>query len=154
MKTIIRKANLKDLEEILRLNKALFDYETIFNDEYNLDWTYSDTGRSYFKKMIESEITIVAEVDKKIAGYLVASVHISSFRKFNPVAELENMYIDKECRRQGIGKKLVEEMKKEIKARGAKTVKVEAAFQNDSAIKFYKSFGFSEFDVMLLSHLD
>jgi hypothetical protein len=39
---MIGKATKEDFEDVLRLNKALFDYETVFNTEYNLDWTHSD----------------------------------------------------------------------------------------------------------------
>ncbi len=154
MDTSIRKASIKDLEDILRLNKALFDSETVFNDEYNLNWTYSKFGRDYFERMINSGIAIVAEIDKKVVGYLVASIHIFSFRKDNPIAELGNMYVEEKYRRHGIGKKLVNEMMQVAKEKGVKRVKVEAAFQNENAIKFYKSCGFEEFDIILQSRLD
>jgi ribosomal protein S18 acetylase RimI-like enzyme len=147
--TRIRKAVLADINDILRLNKALFDHETAFNQAYNLDWTYSNVGREYFEKMINSQVAVVAEVDGKVVGYLIASVRAQSFRRQNPIAELDNMFIDEHFRRHGIGKRLVIEMKEQLKKKGAKSVRVEAAFQNENAIEFYKSCGFDEFDLVL-----
>ena len=149
MEINVRQANTADLEDILRLNKALFDHETAFNQAYNLEWTYSDVGKSYFEKMINSQVALVAEVENKVIGYLVASVRTEDFRKENPIAELDNMFIDEQFRRHCVGKRLVDEMKSQLKKKGAKSVKVEAAFQNENAIKFYKSCGFDEFDLVL-----
>lgn len=151
MMSNIREATIGDLEVILRLNKKLFDYETSFNTEYNLDWTYSDVGRNYFKKMIEdeNEIALVAESEDKIVGYIVVSIYHHSFRKENPIAELDNMYIEEEFRGKGIGTQLVAEAKRQAKGKGATRLKVEAAAQNEKAISFYRACGFEEFDIIL-----
>jgi ribosomal protein S18 acetylase RimI-like enzyme len=147
----IREATISDLEAILHLNKKLFDYETSFNTEYNLDWTFSDVGRNYFKKMIEdeNEIALVAELEDKIVGYLVVSIYHHSFRKENPIAELDNMYIEEKFRGKGIGTQLVAEAKRKAKEKGARTLKVEAAAQNEKALSFYRACGFEDFDIIL-----
>ena len=94
MEITIRKATIDDLAAILKFNKALFDYETVFNDEYNLDWTYSDTGQLYFKKRLENDATIalVAEVGGKAVGYILAFINTYSFRKVNPNAKAIDFY--------------------------------------------------------------
>lgn len=155
MDIIIRSATINDLEKILVLNRALFEYETRFNTEYNLDWTYSETGKSYFKRKIEADkdIALVAEINKDVVGYVVVSTYSQPFFKENPIAELDNMFIEESYRGKGIGKKLVEEAKKLAKEKGAKRFKVGAAAQNEKAIKFYQSCGFKDFDVVLLQSL-
>lgn len=67
MNVLIRKATIDDLEAILKLNKALFDYETAFNKEYNLGWTYSEKGKKYFSDRIKHDLSIVlvAEINKE-----------------------------------------------------------------------------------------
>lgn len=151
----IRPAIIGDLESILKLNKALFDYETNFNTEYNLDWTYSEVGRSYFTRRIEEDknIALVAEDNGEVVGYIVVTLYSQPFLKENPIAELENMFVDESYRGKGIGKRLVEKAKRLAKEKGAKRFKVEAAAQNEKAIKFYKSCGFEDFDVTLLQSL-
>lgn len=152
----IRKATVNDLEEILKLNKALFDYEEKFNSEYNLEWTYSEKGQAYFKKRIarDSSIVLVAEVKTKIVGYLLIFVDSHSIRKINPIAEIENMFISEEYRAHGVGTELMREAIKQVREKGAKNLEVEVEAQNSGAINFYKSNGFEDFEVTLQLKLD
>jgi ribosomal protein S18 acetylase RimI-like enzyme len=151
MEITIRKATPKDFESIQALNKALFDYETRFNDEYNLEWTYSEIGEKYFAHRLESTNTIafVAEQNQETIGYILAFINTYPFRKNNPIAEIENMFIKDEKRKQGVGSKLMQAVKKEALRRGVKRLKVEAVAQNTNAINFYKKCGFTEFDLIL-----
>lgn len=152
----IRKAKSEDLDPILNLNKALFDYEMQFSDQYNLDWTYSETGKNYFRDRIQSEsaIVLVAEENETIIGYIVCYINKYSFRRVNPIAELENMFIDEKYRREGVGKILIQEVKEEAKKKGVKRLKVEALAKNNKALKFYESQGFEDFEVILETKLD
>lgn len=151
MNISIRKASKEDLDIILELNKNLFSYETQFNREYNQEWTYSDIGKSYFQKRIENDASIVllAEVDKKVVGYLVAFIDSYPFRSVNPIAEIENMFIEEKYRKHGIGKKLIDETKTIAQKRGAKRIKVAAFAQNSPAIHFYRTCGFNDFETIL-----
>jgi diamine N-acetyltransferase len=152
----IRKAAVEDLESILKLNKALFDYEEKFNSEYNLGWTYSEKGQNYFRKRIkdDSSIVLVAETGNRIVGYLLIFIDTHSIRKTNPIAEVENMFIDREYRKHGIGTELMKEAIKLIKEKGIKRIDVEVEAQNFEAIKFYKSIGFEDFEITLEMKLD
>lgn len=148
---VVRTASTNDLEGILSLNKSLFDYETKFSSEYNLDWTYSDVGRRYFKSRLEgaSSIVAVAVIDKKIVGYVLSFIATYPFRAENPIAEIENMFISPEYRGKGIGEKLIGEIKRQAKEKGVKRIKVAALANNDLAIRFYKKCGFKDFEAVL-----
>jgi ribosomal protein S18 acetylase RimI-like enzyme len=91
----------------------------------------------------------VTELEDKIVGYLVVSIYHHSFRKENPIAELDNMYIEEKFRGKGIGTQLVAEAKRKAKEKGARTLKVEAAAQNEKALSFYRACGFEDFDIIL-----
>lgn len=151
MDVIIRPAAITDLQSILKLNKDLFDHETVFNTEYDLDWTYSEIGLDYFKKVIvdKDKIALVSEINGDVVGYIACSVYHKSFRITNPIAELDNMFVEDSHRGKGIGKKLVAQLMKLLKGMGAKRIKVEAAANNLRAIKFYRSCGFEDFDLIL-----
>jgi GNAT superfamily N-acetyltransferase len=97
----------------------------------------------------EKEIALVADEGGKVVGYLVVTMYSHSFRRENPIAELENMFIEEPYRRQGIGKQLIAEAKKLAKEKGAKRLKVGAVAQNEKAISFYHSCGFEDFDLTL-----
>jgi ribosomal protein S18 acetylase RimI-like enzyme len=148
---IIRKASIKDLEGILVLSQKLFEYETRFNREFNQEWTYSESGKEYFKIRIEGDksIALVAEESGEIVGYAISYMQNFAFRKKNPLAELENMFVEEGFRGKGVGTMLVEEIKKQLKKRNVLRLKVEAFYPNTQAINFYKKLGFSNFASVL-----
>ena len=148
---IIRKARLDDLDDILSLNKNLFKFERRFGKTYNLKWTYSKTGRKYFIHRLKSKkaVVVVAEDYEEIVGYILIYIDTYSFRSINPIAEIENMYVKKDFRNKGIGTKLAKMAIQEAKKKGTKRFKVEALVQNENAIRFYRSVGFKDFNLIL-----
>lgn len=49
MDVLIRKATIKDLEEVQELNLMLFEKEhTDYDSSLNMQWTTSQSGSSYF----------------------------------------------------------------------------------------------------------
>lgn len=149
MEIKIRKAVKKDLDKILELNQKLFDYEKQFDDTFNPEWTYSEVGKNSFIKCIKTETVLIAEVEDRVVGYVCATVDNYSFRGINPIAELENMYVEEEFRNKGVGSKLVEVLLSELKDQRVKRIKVGALHSNTEAIKFYKKNGFENHVVEL-----
>lgn len=151
MNIVIRKATIEDLGSISKLNKELFEYEEKYGDEYNLDWTYSEGAQSYFKRRIESEkgIVLVAEVDGEVVGYMLSFIADYPYRLPATIVEIENTFVREEFRGKGLGKKFADETKKIAKEKGAKRLKVIAAFKNTRGIKFYHSIGLQDFDLIL-----
>lgn len=147
----IRKATINDFDEILRLNKALFDYEAQFKHDYNVNWPDETAGKDYFKKKFEdsNSLIFVAEKDSRIIGYILAFISTYSYRSINPICEIENMFIEEKYRKKGIGKMLIEKVREEAKTRNVKRLRVGAIVQNEQAIKFYMSQGFSDVNLFL-----
>lgn len=85
---------------------------------------------------------------------MLAFINNYPFRSKNPIAEIENMYIDERFRGIGTGTKLMNELKRILKEKKVKRIKVEAVAQNYKAIEFYKKNGFGDFDVTLELKLD
>jgi ribosomal protein S18 acetylase RimI-like enzyme len=143
MKITIRKAGRKDTAAILGLNKKLFDYESRWCKTYNLGWTYSEKGRKYFGDRVGGKggLVLVAEVKDKVVGYLACGVDNYAYRSLNPVGEIENMWVEEDFRDKGVGKKLVEGLKEELKQKGVKLLKVETLSRNAAALGFYKFVG-------------
>lgn len=147
---LIRKVTIDDLEVIQQLNKLLFEYERRFGDTFNLGWPYSEDGINYFKERINKDgLVLVAEVDKKLVGYICGTILNLSYRSVNPIAELENMFVLEEFRGRGIGSSLLNEFIRVTKENGAKKFKVIAIFQNKKAVDFYKKNRFKDFEHVL-----
>lgn len=144
MNIVIRKAILKDLEEVQKLNYKLFDFEyKNFDSTLNMNWTFSEIGENYFKKVIENGTVWVAVDKDKVIGYLAGSMKNSNCI-VKTVAELDNFYIEEEYRRQGIGRILVNEYKSYCKSKGIDTIDVTTNAKNKNARSFYEANGFDD----------
>lgn len=152
----IRQATIKDLESIQKLNLKLFEFEKQFGDSYSLEWSFSETGTNYFKRVISKSngICFVVEEKGEIVGYLAAVSYNNSARVGKLVAELDNMYVDENFRGKKVGSQLVKEFEKWAKDISAQILRVGAIAQNTNAIEFYKSQGFFAHEIVLEKHLD
>lgn len=147
----IRKATEGDINIIKKLNKDLFDFEEIYGHEYNLNWTYEEAGEKYFKQRFEdgNSIIFAAEDGGAIIGYVIAFVSNYTYRRVNPICEIENMFVEEKYRRKGVGKLLIEAVKGEAGKRGVKRLRVGAIIQNERAVNFYRGQGFSDMNIYL-----
>ena len=155
MNIVIRKASLEDLKGVQDLNYKLFDFEhENFDSSLNMEWTFSDEGEKYFKKIIENGTVWVAIDNDKIIGYLAGIM--KSYNSINAKsAELDNFYIEEKYRRLGIGKRLVNEYKKYCKNKGIDTIYVTANAKNKNARSFYQASGFNdEYEVTYKMKID
>lgn len=148
MNIIIRQALLNDLKKIQELNYKLFKFEyNNFDSSLNMNWTYSEKGEKYFKKLIQDGTIWIAENNNKIIGYLAGSIAGKPSYSTKTLAELDNFYIDEKYRRKGIGKKLVLELKKYCINNEIDEIKVSSKASNNNAKEFYKNNGFDEFEI-------
>lgn len=149
-KVIIRKAGLEDLTSIQKLNDNLFDLEfNNFDDTLKREWALEKEGQEYFEDMIKNEIVFVAQIEEKIVGYLAGSICEEISYITESFAELDNMCIDDEYRRFGIGTLLMDVFKKYCKEKNMQNIKVTASAKNSRAIQFYMKNGFEDYNVTL-----
>lgn len=83
-------------------------------------------------------------------GVLVAFVQLSLRRHYvegcetTPVAYIEGIYVEKDCRRKGIAQKMANYAKKWGKARGCKEIASDCELDNNLSILFHKGIDFKE----------
>ncbi len=98
MKPIIRLAKSTDIDELLKL-------ETEANSE--IKWWQKQTREEFLESISNSEYNVmVAEQQEKIIGYVQGEVVIRNYGRFENMF-LENIYVSKKYRKQGVGKELV-----------------------------------------------
>lgn len=151
---IVRKANAKDLNDILRLNLELFKKEKKeYDGSLNLKWTHGKIGKASFKEAIigKNGFVIIVEAEGKVIGYLCGSIKINPypFRIASRFAKLNNMFIGKKFRNKGIGEKMVKEFLKWCKEKKADHISVNAFAKNKKAINFYQKLGFKDYSLNL-----
>lgn len=154
----IRKATIKDLKEIQRLNLLLFEKEYEEYDKYlDLNWTFGKKGTKAFKDVLidQDKCAFVAEINGEIVGYLAGGISTSeNYRHLPPVAELYNTLVLEEYRGESIGTELYNEFAKWCKKKKFKVIKVQTSAPNKKAIKFYHKNGFKDYTLILENYLD
>lgn len=155
-KFFIRKATLDDINDIMKLNKTLFDleYDNNFDDTLDTNRPTSNEGIDYYTKSIINDITLVAMENNIIVGYLVWTLNTELSYNTIKQAELNNMCILEEYRKCGVGTKLFNEFKNVCKENNIEEIKVTASYGNDNAINFYKKVWFKESELTFKQKID
>lgn len=69
------------------------------------------------------------------------------------MAYLDCLCVDKVSRKQGVGKKLIDEFSSIVKKKGAKYVKLNAFENNTPAVNLYKKEGFEEYSIYYMKKI-
>jgi len=145
---IVRKAKIKDADEITKLNYLLMKYHEKIDKYYNINKDHRKICNKYVKKLIRSKnaLVLVAEVNEKIVGTMYGAIKkrppIMKVRKFG---HLGDAFILKKYRKQGVGKKLTEELMKWFKSKKIEFVELEVDVRNKIGLKSWKRLGFKPF---------
>lgn len=147
---------MKDIPAICSLSQSLFEHERQFTKEFDMTWSHSAAGVAFFKRRIESKSSyiFIASDREKTVGYILIRIEKFTWRAFNPIADIGNLSVDPAYRGKGIGTRLFAEAKAEARKRGAIRMSVQALAGNTRALKFYKTNGFTDFEVALLMDIE
>jgi ribosomal protein S18 acetylase RimI-like enzyme len=139
MEKKIRLACLADLNELVGLLHELFSQDIEFEPNF-------ENQKSGLQKIIENSYIgeiLVLQVEENIVG-MVSLLYSISTALGGKVGILEDMIISKDYRNQGYGKELLAEAIQFSKQRNCLRLTLLTDFDNDIAIRFYKSFGFGK----------
>lgn len=140
-KLIIRKAEEKDIPNIISLIKELAEYEKLL---HLVEITEDKLKKVLFgeNKFVE---VLIAEYDGILAGQALFFNNFSTFVG-KPGIYLEDLYVKPEFRSKGIGKKLLQKIISLAKERDYGRVEWCVLDWNKSAIDFYKNIGAVELE--------
>lgn len=119
---MIRKADLKDLETIVKLE------EKIFNHSLGYAFLRQELVENPFSRIF------VYEKDNVIIGYM-------SYRVIDKNADIINFLIDEAYQGLGLGKELFKVVYEELLNEGVETLVLEVRSNNKRAIHLYEKFG-------------
>ena len=118
----IRRATKKDVQELAELDK-----------EAHKEIVWWVPMKPYeFSRLIKKRFVDVAIEDGKIIGYINWNIK-------NNQLTLDNLYIKREFRKQGLGKKMINKFMSELKTSRFKEVRIDCP---ESLRKFYENLGF------------
>lgn len=131
-------ATLAEIDELVHLLNVLFTQDI----EFEPDYAKQKAGVEQIINNPEIGEILVMKADGKVVG-MVSLLYSISTALGGKVAILEDMVIDKDFRRKGLGKELLQEAIAFAQKRGCLRLTLLTDYDNEAAIRFYQSAGFS-----------
>jgi ribosomal protein S18 acetylase RimI-like enzyme len=88
------------------------------------------------------EASLVAEVDGKVAGFMLGEVRSGEFGLEEPTGWIEVLGVDPEQRGKALGRKMAEAIVEYFKSQGAHSVRTLVDEERDDIRSFFSSLGF------------
>lgn len=144
MEFYIRIAKNKDVDSLNLLFQKLLEYERENYDKNIKDNLCVD---SFFDNKIsdQNNVILVAQLDKKIVGYLYGYVDDTNKIKAEFEAFINSIYVEEQYRNEGIGTELIKNFIDKVKSKNAKYVYIENLVSNEVAKYLYSKLGFNLF---------
>ena len=140
----IRPAVPSDSDTLTSLLKILFSIEE--------DFIFNETlQRRGVKLMLGNEQThvLVAEINAQVVGMCSGQMTVST-AEGGPALLVEDVIVQEDCRGQGFGRRLMEEVAGWGKKKGALRLQLLADRNNASALDFYKRLGWQITELICL----
>lgn len=131
----IYQASVEDLEGVSRLFNL---YREFYQQESDLEG-----AREYIKERLENKDSVIFVVrdNKKYAGFTQLYPTFSSI-SMRRAWILNDLYVEAEARKQGVGEMLLQKAKDYAVETGAKSISLSTAPDNDSAQRLYEKYGY------------
>lgn len=136
MAATIRPATAADVPAILRLIRALAEYEKLLHEAVA---TEDDLRETLFGPTPGAEV-LLAEQEGRAVGMALFFPNYSTFLG-KPGIYLEDLFVEPGCRGQGIGKALLQAVARRAVQRGCGRFEWSVLDWNQPAIDFYRSLG-------------
>lgn len=149
-KLFFRRAGIKDLENLCRLREQLaHDPEDKLTTEYA---PYSaKRDKIFIEKCLSSrkKLILIAEDKDGICAHNIILIEtispkVQAYYTYHKKALMVHLYVDKNKRRQGIAKDLVNYSLEYLKKQGIEFVDLECYTYNTKASNLYKKLGFQD----------
>lgn len=137
----VRRAEPEDAETIYRLNVA-------FNDARATPAYIA----AFLAERAVFETIYLAELDGQAVGMAGLRL-LPSACDPEPYAELTELFVQAEARRQGVGRALVEAIEVAARAGGARSLVLLTAWRNGGAHRFYHALGYQLYTVTMRREL-
>ena len=112
----------------------------------------ASTGRArheYFRILIDRavhqsglQVSLVAEFDQRIAGFLIASLYFGQYGIVQPTASIDAIGVEPSLRRQRVAHALVRQLVSNLHALGVTVIRTEASWNEFELLGFFRSEGF------------
>lgn len=141
----IRLATEKDVEDMIGLVSLVFALE----EDFQIDTDKQRQGLHLILQAGEERCLWVAEKDHVVVGMCSAQLLVST-AEGGWKALIEDVVVDENCRRQGVGRKLLEAVTIWAKKLGVKREDLLADRNNDRGLAFYDRLNWKKTNLIAL----
>jgi GNAT superfamily N-acetyltransferase len=141
----IRGAASSDVERIVELRLLLQEHAEKSN---SLIWRITEEGKKLLKQKVECDLAdsnihvLLAEADGKIIWYVQGEVARRSDHMPGTVGQISLMYVVKQFRRKGVGRRLMKELCEFFSSNKTEDLTVRYVIGNKEAEGFWRRLGF------------
>jgi ribosomal protein S18 acetylase RimI-like enzyme len=104
----------------------------------------------YFELMLQRsvrmaglQVSLVAELEDRAVGFLIASLHYGEFGVTEPTAAIEAINVARDARNQGVGKALMRQLRLNLAALGVTSIRTVVEWNDFELLAFFQSEGFA-----------
>jgi ribosomal protein S18 acetylase RimI-like enzyme len=136
----VRPLKKEDLEAIVQIDQTVLG-------EYRKD---------YWERKLElmnnqlSQVSLVAEIEEKVVGFILGDVSGWEFGVPNTIGWIETIGVDPDYQKKGLATALANEIIKNLKALGVKTIYTLISWDNWDLLQFFHAMGFTRGDMINL----
>lgn len=148
----IRKATMKDFEEVLKIKLESKEEERKFNDELESVEKVKKHYEEYLKNDLNSEwrAIFIAIEDKQTIGFVTGKIYRTLYVcGFQRCGFISNVFVKKQFRKRKIAEKLIFEMIDWFKKKNATQLSLELYENNVPAINLYHKLGFKNYSIKM-----
>ena len=141
----IRRAAYVDVDRIIELRLLLQHHIEASN---SLVWRITEEGKKLLRQNVENDLVendicvLLAEADGKIIGYVQGEVTSRSDYMPRTVGHVSLIYVVKQFRRKGVGRRLMQHLCKFFNLNKAEHLTVRYIIGNKEAEGFWRKLGF------------
>ena len=130
---VVRGLKPEDLEGVVAIDAASVGRKREEYFRIKLRQSLAETG---------IKVSLAAELDGILRGFLLARVYYGEFGTLEPVAVLDTLAVHPLARRRGLGAALFAQLQVNLAGLGVGTLRTEVAWEDDDLLRFFRRAGF------------
>lgn len=131
--TVVRNLRAPDLQAVIAIDALVTGRRREEFFRLKLKQALSDTG---------IVVSLGAELDGRLVGFLLARVYYGEFGVMEPVAVMDVLGIHPDAQRRGIGDALIDQLRTNLLGLGIRTLHTEVGWDNMGLLAFFQREGF------------
>jgi len=131
---LVRQLSSKDQKSLVALDRKITGIDRSSYFSLKLSSTLKDTG---------IQISLAAEVDGSLVGFVLARVYYGEFGRVEPSAVLDTIGVQPELQGRGVAHAMVKQLCTNLRGLGIKRLQTEVDWEDQALLTFFHHQGFA-----------